>query len=369
MNIAISSIRTKNHRIDRYELVTAIQKLGYNVKYIGRQSEAKLHSDYHKYNVEFLSIPMSRDNLNPFKELKTVLSVLKILKKNKIDHIIVYGIRTFPTIVLAARLAGVKKILCIVNGSGRLFQIKGFRGMFAKSVSYPMLWLSFLLSSFILFQNPDDQNMIKRKGLLWRKNFSVVNGSGVNLADFKQEELENNPVFLMVSRITGSKGVNEFVNAAIKVKALYPEAMFQLIGPMDNQDSSLDMSNLSKAVDEKIISLIGKVEDVRPYIKRSRIFVLPSYYPEGIPRSILEAMAMGRPVITTDVPGCRETVINGKNGFKIPPKDSKALSEKMIWMVENMDHIEKMGQYSRTISEEKFDINKVNKKILESLSI
>lgn len=369
MNVAISSIRTKNHRIDRYELVNAIQDLGYNVKYIGRKSIDKIHSDYEDYNVQFLSVPMTRSNLNPFREIKTIFHVQKTLKKNNIDYLIVYGIRTFPAMVFAARLAGVKKILCIVNGSGRLFQLKGVKGLVAKAMSYPMLCLSFLLSSFVLFQNPDDCQMIKKKGLLLKKNFDIVNGSGVNLTKFKSNKLEVEPVFLMVSRITGSKGVNEYIKAACYVKTIYPESSFYLVGPIDNSDSSIDIELFNKAIDDGVVHFEGKAEDVRPYIHNSRIFVLPSYYPEGIPRSILEAMSMGRPVITTDVPGCRETVINGLNGFLIPKKDVNTLAQKMLWMIEHQKEVKNMGKQSRLICEEKFNVNKVNQFMLKKIDL
>src|SRR5699024_2736264 len=139
----------------------------------------------------------------------------------------------------------------------------------AKVFSYPMLWLAFLLSSVTLFQNPDDKNMIKKKGLLWRRNFGIINGSGVNINKFKVKKLEENPTFLIVSRLTGSKGVNEFVEAATKVKKLYPDSTFNLVGPLDDEDSSLDMIKLNKAVQNEYVNFIGEVEDVRPYIEQS----------------------------------------------------------------------------------------------------
>lgn len=270
--------------------------------------------------------------------------------------------------VLAARLAGVERILCIVNGSGRLFQLKGVKGVIVKFFSYPMLWLSFLLTNNLLFQNPDDMRMLKQKGLLWRRNYGVINGSGVNIDKYKFEPLVKEPNFLMISRLTGSKGVNEYIQAANQVKKHYPEAKFYLIGPMDDNDSTINMSELKKAVDNGTITMKGKVLDVRPYISKSRVFVLPSYYPEGIPRSILEAMAMGRPIITANSPGCKETVEDSRNGFLVPPRDCLALSEKMQWLIEHDKKTEQMGKESRKIAVEKFDINKINETILKVMS-
>ena len=151
-----------------------------------------------------------------------------------------------------------------------------------------MLCLAFLLSSFILIQNPDDLQLLKRKKLIWRRNYGTINGSGVNLEEFQFEILEKSPTFSMVSRITGSKGVNEFIQAAFYVKQKYPNAKFNLIGPMDDEDTSIDMKQLKKAIQKGIVNVTGRVEDVRPFLKQSRVFVLPSYYPEGIPDQFLK---------------------------------------------------------------------------------
>lgn len=369
MNVAISAIRTKNIRINRYELVKSLQELGHSVFYIGQESVDDIHSDYEKYNVEFLSIPLGRSNTNPIREIKSIMKTKRVLKENSIETLIVYGIRTFPTMVIAAKLAGVKNILCIVNGSGRLFQMKGIKGLLVKSISYPMLWLAFSLSNSILFQNPDDLTMVKRKKMLLRKNYGTVNGSGVNLSEYHSEGLEIKPVFSMISRLTGSKGVNEYIQAAFYVKQKHPTAIFHLIGPMDEDDIGINMKLLQKAINENVLILKGKVDDVRPYINQCRIFVLPSYYPEGIPRSILEAMAMGRPIITTNSPGCKETVDEGINGYLVNPRDIDDLTKKMNWMIENPDKVREMGENSRLLCEEKFDVNKINEVMLKSLKL
>lgn len=366
MNIAISAIRTKNIRINRHELVTTLKDLGHNVYYIGQESSDVLHPDYKKYNVKFLSIPIQRTNTNPFKEIISILKTRRVLKNNNIDILIAYGIRTFPTMVTAAKMAGVKKILCIVNGSGRLFQLNGLKGIVVKSISYPMLCLSFSISNKVLIQNSDDFVLLRNKKLLIKKNFDIVNGSGVNLNEFQTSNLPHKPIFSMISRLTESKGVNEYIQAAFKVKEKHPQAKFLLIGPMDD-NNNIDRRLLKKAIVENVIIHKGRVDDVRPYIDQARVFVLPSYYPEGIPRSILEAMAMGRAIITTDSPGCKETVQNGRNGFKIPIKNSKVLSEKMIWMIEHPEEVEKMGKESRRIAEEKFNVYKINQKIIDSI--
>lgn len=362
MKIAISQIGGCSGKLPRLELFQKLQALGHTVIRVGQDTGTQLHPDYAKYNVQYVAIPLGRSNTNPIREISTLRKTRKVLQDNNIDGVIAYGIRTFPTVVIAARLAGVKQILCIVNGSGKVFRLTGWKGLLVKSISYLMLWVSFMLTNSILFQNPDDMLMVRRKRLLWRRNYTTVNGSGVNMDHYKFQTLPADPVFSMISRLTGSKGVNEYVQAARLVKNVYPEATFNLIGPIDTDynDFSIDMNDLNRAVEGKIINLLGKVKDVRPYLLDCRVFVLPSYYPEGVPRSILEAMSMGRPIITANSPGCCETVIDEYNGFLIPPRDARALAAKMIWMIENPVAVEEMGRKSRILCEDTFDIHKVN---------
>ncbi|NLY70180.1 MAG: glycosyltransferase family 4 protein [Clostridiales bacterium] len=368
MKVAISSVGT-GRRFIRPELVMKLKESGCTVYRIGQKSSDEISPDYDRYGVKYIPISLERSNTNPWKELKVLLEVRKNVRAIGLDSIIIYGIKTFPAVVIGARLAGVKRIVCIVNGSGRLFRLQGPRGFIIKLLSYPALILAFLLADQVFIQNNDDLQMMKRKWLLWRKNYANINGSGVNLQRFSYTKLPKDMIFTMISRLTGLKGVNEFVRAANIVKERYPETQFQLIGPIDSEqgDVKIDVDLLNAAIESKTVNYVGRVENVKPYLDSCRVFVLPSYYPEGIPRSILEAMSTGRPIITTDSPGCRETVEDGRNGFLVPPRDHEKLAEKMIWMIENDLEVEKMAIYSRQLCEEKFDINSINDKIVQSV--
>lgn len=366
MKVGISAIRTKDIKLNRWELITEIQKLGHDVIYIGQDNDKALHSDYEKYNVKFTSIPIERVNTNPIKELNTIFQSGKILKENGIDCLLVYGIRTFPAVVVAAKLAGIKNVVCVANGSGRLFKLQGFKGFITKMISYPMLAIAMSLSNHIFIQNKDDLNLLKSKNILLNNNYSVINGSGVNLKDFSQVPLNDEPIFTYIGRITADKGINELIESAFRVNKLYPEARFYLVGPMDDK-SKINHQLLNKAINENFVKLVGKVSDVRPYIKKTRFFVMPSFYGEGVPRTILEAMSMGRPIITTDSPGCRETVEEEINGFKVPIKNVDKLTKKMLWMIENKEKVEEMGRNSRVICEEKFNVHEINKEMVSKL--
>jgi len=366
MNIAISAIRYKSSKLNRYELITSLQALGHSVFYIGLDSDDHLHPDYEKYNVTYLTVSLGRTNTNPFKEIITFRNAMRVFRQNKIDCLIVYGIRTFPTMVTAAKLAGVKRVLCIVNGSGRLFQLRGIKGFLVKALSYRLICLAFVLADNILFQNRDDLQLIRQKVHLLKKNYDLVNGSGVNLVDYPQKPLPAEPVFLMIGRLTGDKGVNEYIRAAMTVKKKYSEAQFYLVGPHDDDDRTIDQELFNAALLEGIVTFTGKTEDVRPYIAKCRVFVLPSYH-EGTPRTVLEAMSMGRPVITTHATGCRETVEDTVNGFKVPVGNIDMLTKKMLWMIEHPSEIELMAQKSRQLCEQKYNVYEVNKKIIAKL--
>jgi glycosyltransferase involved in cell wall biosynthesis len=175
--------------------------------------------------------------------------------------------------------------------------------------------------------------------------------------------------FLMMARLLKQKGVREFAAAAETVKARHPEARFVLLGDVDKNPNSVSRAEVEGWVARGILEWPGQVSDVVPYIARSSVYVLPSYYREGVPRSTQEAMAMARPVITTDNTGCRETVVGGVNGFIVPVRDAPALARAMLRFIEQPELIEPMGRESRRLVEERFDIDSVNDTMLNAMGI
>lgn len=176
------------------------------------------------------------------------------------------------------------------------------------------------------------------------------------------------PHFLLIARLLGDKGIREYVQAAKLVKQQYPEAQFDLVGGLDTNPTSISQAELDQWIAAGTINFLGRLSDVRPAIAACSVYVLPSYR-EGTPRTVLEAMAMGRAVITTDAPGCRETVVNGDNGFLVPVKDADALAQAMLRFIEQPGLIAQMGQRSRSIAEEKYDVHKVNAQMLEGMGL
>jgi glycosyltransferase involved in cell wall biosynthesis len=188
----------------------------------------------------------------------------------------------------------------------------------------------------------------------------------VNLDDFIVKDfcMSSSPTFLLIARLLHEKGIREYAQAARKVKKRYPDAVFNLLGPADPSPDGVPLEEVQKWHDQGVIRYLGATNDVRPHLSVCHIYVLPSYYGEGLPRTIIEAMATGRPILTTDNVGCRETVIPGENGFLVPVRDVDALAERMIWFIEHREEWERMGRRSREMAEERFDVRIINRELM-----
>jgi len=272
--------------------------------------------------------------------------------------------------MLVAYLLKVPTRFALITGLGFNFTGKANRLISLMRVFLKMVYrFSLQKSSKVFFQNPDDKYYFESIKILKQSHPSVViNGSGVNLDHFSVAPLPINISFLMVARLLGDKGIREYIYAAKLIKKKHPNINFSLVGWIDEHPDAIKQKDLDDWVNDGIISFLGKLEDVRPAISDCCVYVLPSYR-EGTPRTVLEAMAMGRPIITTDAPGCRETVINGKNGFLVPVKSIDALVEAMLKFIKNPELCIHMGKKSRLLAEEKYDVNKVNAVMLKEMGI
>ena len=174
----------------------------------------------------------------------------------------------------------------------------------------------------------------------------------------------------MVSRVLKEKGVIEYFEAAKIIKEKYKDDVhFMFVGEIDKTNYAVDTSKLQKYVDDGIVELIPETDDVPSYIEKCRYFVLPTYYREGVPRVNLEALSMGRPIITTNTPGCKETVIDKKNGLFVKPRDVNDLAEKMEWMINNPKYVEKMAKRSYQLCKVRFEVGIINERMLEIMEI
>ena len=222
----------------------------------------------------------------------------------------------------------------------------------------------------MIFQNPDDQTLFRQLGLLQPgKPTLVVNGSGIDLASYTVAQLPSGPMhFLLIARLLGDKGLREYALAAQCIKAIHPDVQFSVVGWIDENPNAINQIELDAWVKAGTFNYLGRLQDVRPAIAQCSVYVLPSYR-EGTPRSVLEAMAMGRPIITTDAPGCRETVVEGVNGFLVPVQSADALVQAMLRFVNDPALASRMGLRSRQLAEDKYDVHKVNAEMLQAMGL
>lgn len=320
--------------------------------------------------VQVHEVDLRRTGTNPVADLGTMLELRRLMRRIRPDFVLSYTIKPVIYGSLAGWLARVPRRFALVTGLGYAFtgEASGKRGLLRKLVQR-LYRFSLSKTHKVFFQNPDDQALFREWGLLGEHIPScVVNGSGVNVADYATAPLPEKPSFLLIARLLGDKGVREYARAALKVKARYPDVRFSLVGWIDDNPDAIGQHELDEWVATGTLVFLGKLADVRPAIADSSVYVLPSYR-EGTPRTVLEAMAMGRPVITTDAPGCRETVVDGENGFLVQVKSVDELATAMLRFIEHPDLAAVMGRCSRRIAEEKYDVHKVNKNMLEEMMV
>ena len=319
--------------------------------------------------INFFSL--SRTSLNFFRDLKTIKEIFKIIKNSKPDMIISYTAK--PVIYTGLILKYFTKINYFPLITGLGFAFTESHLVKQKIIKYLMINLykiALKKAVKISFQNVDDQLLFLQLRIIKKKYLSnVTNGSGVDLNLYPFSNLPSKPIFLMISRLLVDKGVREYVEAARIVRSHFSNVSFQLAGYLDENPSGITNDELQTWINKGDIEYLGEVKSVQSILKSCRFFVLPSYR-EGTPRSTLEALATGRPIITTDVPGCRETVIHKKNGLLVPVKNYIALANAMMKLLnEKNETIEKMAYESYLIAKNKYEINKVNQSILNIMSL
>ena len=351
----------------RIGLMRVLRKKGFEVVCIAPED-----SFVEKFKDEgFRFIPLEylrRESKGLFNNLLLIWELYKIYKEEKPDLIFHYTIK--PNIFgnIASGIAGIRSI-SVVTGLGSFFVRKSVLQIVIKY----LYKFSFIFTEKVFFLNTDDRDLFVKEGIIPSKKEVLVNGEGIDTDYFSPEfckeyskKRKDHLVFLLIARLLWDKGIGEFVESARKVKERYPEVEFWLLGPLDKANPTAVPSKTIKSWEEKgIIKYLGVVDDVRPLIHQSDVVTLPSYR-EGIPRSLLEAISIGKPIITTDAPGCREVVEDGKNGFLVPVKDVEALTNAMIKFIElTEEERQEMGHYSREKAIREFDEKIIVKKYIE----
>lgn len=364
MRIAIVINKSWNIYNFRMGLVHTFLKLGYQVIAIAPQDE------YSKKLVEagceYYPVEMENKGTNPVQDLLLIRRFYHIYRRVKPDVVLQYTIKPNIYGTLAARLAGIP-VINNVSGLGTVFLIKNL----VSKVALTLYRLAFRYPARVFFQNQDDRDLFLAHKLVRRGITDVLPGSGIDIARFQPAAVfARNPrfTFLMIARVLYEKGVVEYVEAARLVRARYPQVRIALLGGIDESGNiGIKHAVFDPWVQEGTIEYLGTSDDVASHIAAADCVVLPSYR-EGTPKTLLEAAAMGKPLITTDVPGCKETVIDGHNGFLCQVRDAADLADKMMRLYELPDQqLERMGKASRRLAEEKFDERYVINKYLETI--
>jgi glycosyltransferase involved in cell wall biosynthesis len=331
--------------------------------------ETEVGAELLRRGVVIHSVSMNRTGLNPLKDIRTIVSFFLLIKRLSPDFVLAYTVKPVLYGMIAAFLAGVPNRVALITGLGYAFS--GEQRLVPRMVALLVRYfyvVAVKVAHLTVFQNQDDKDLFhKLKILGFESNAIVVNGSGVNLNYYAKKSIFPDRItFLLIARLIRDKGIQEFVDAAQLVKREWPEARFLLAGPIDSNPNGFKAKDIERWQSDGCIEYLGELKDVREALAETSVYVLPSYR-EGTPRTVLEAMSIGRPIITSDAPGCRETVVDGFNGFTVPVKSVAELKDRMISFLEDPEMIERMGSRSREVAMQKYDVDKVNSMIFEAM--
>lgn len=372
-SIAIISVQAFSLVNFRGLLIRALKDQGVSVYALAPDFDEELRSQLVELGATPIDYSLSRTGMNPLRDAVDVFRLSQLLKRSAPDVVLNCYIKPVIYGSIAAWLAGVPKRFSMIEGMGYVF-LDGPESLTLRRRA--LRWAVSRLYKFalglnqkIFFLNQDDINQFVDEGIVIEKEVFRLDGIGLDLDYYNPVPSVMRPVtFILVARMLREKGIYDFIEAARQVRARYTAVRFLLVGGTDTNPGSLTESELCAWVGEGLVEWPGQVKDVRPWFAQASVFVLPSYR-EGLPRCNLEAMAMGRPVITTDSIGCRETVQDGVNGFLVPVRDPEALSQAMMRFVESPDLIETMGQEGRRIAVERFDVHAINRQIMEVMGL
>lgn len=327
------------------------------------------------------TVPLDGGSTNPLRDLNTLRRMTRALREIAPDAVFCYNPKPLAYGPVAARRAGVRRVAAMVTGLGYAFTGTGAKRAVIRSIAVRLYRRSLGACDVVFFQNRDDLALFTRLGIVFPTparqaapsrgpRIVTVAGSGVDLERFAQEPLPAAPIvrFVMIARLLRDKGAFEFVDAARIAHRELPDATFALVGGIDDNPTAVPGDELARWRREGLVELPGEVDDVRAPLRSATVFVLPSHR-EGTSKVMLEAMATGRAIITTDAVGCREPVERGVNGLLVPVGDARALAAAMIELARDRARVERMGAESRRIAEARYDAKRVDATILGALGL
>lgn len=352
----------------RIDMMKSFRDAGYEVVAVGDGAAAEWSEKFSRLGIAYRQIPVQRNGTNPFSDFKTLSALYKLLKEEKPDKIFSYQAKTVIYGGIAARLLGIREVYPLIAGVGSIFLGGGFKKKLVRTILVAEYKMGLKKAKHVFFQNRDDLAVFTDRGIVDAQKVVMLHGSGVNLEKFPPAALPEKPGFLCISRLIRDKGVVEYLEAARMLHSRHPQVRCVLVGPFDTNPSAIKPEELQPYIDDGSVEYAGEQKNVYPYLQSCTAYVLPSYH-EGTPKTVLEAMATGRSVITTDAPGCRETVTDGVNGYLVPVKDVSAIVEAMEKVLADSAKTAEMAKTARCIAEEKYDVNKVNLTIRRTMGI
>ena len=318
--------------------------------------------------------PLDRKGLNPVRDAATFLALYRLFRGASPGERpdLLYASTIKPVIygLPAAALAGVGRRYAMITGLGYMFEADNPVKKLLTALAALLYRFSLSFARAVFFQNADDISEFRRRHCLGKRtNVVPTRGTGVDTARFTPAPLpEGPPVFLLVARLLEAKGLYDFAEAARLVKKKHPEARFQLLGPPEEGRGGVPLETVRAWEREGLVEYLGQTRDVRPHVAAATVVALPSWR-EGMPGSLMEGMSMGRPIVATDAPGCREVTLHGQNGLLVPPRSPQALAEALAAFADDPGLAARMGREGRRLAEQEFDADKAADHLLDVMGL
>lgn len=349
----------------RLVIAKAAKKAGWNVTVVtadtGRLWEIE------KAGLRVINLPMSRSGKNILQELRSFFFLYRLYRCEKPDVVHHVGIKTILWGTLAAKLASVLGVVNAISGLGGFFA-KENDSVMVKMLPSVLRFAHKRENLLVIFQNQEDKKLYIENGFIKENQARFIKGSGIDLNEFcyTPEPEIGKILVLLTCRIIREKGVLVLTEAAELLRKEYEEKVeFWIVGGLDDHPDAITKEEMDDVCDGHYIKWLGRRENIKELLQQCHIFAFPSYYMEGLPKSLIEACAIGRPIITTDNIGCRDVVTDGKNGYLVPVKDAGTLADKIRELIDDKKLRIKMGKASRKIAEREFSVEDVVKKHLD----
>jgi len=345
----------------RLPIMQELVRQGHTVYAICPSGE--ISESFSKHGITYIPYEIERSSLNPLKELSAIRNIYRAIKLLNLD--ILHTFTAKPNIygTIAGKLAKVPRIINLVEGLGSFYLENDFKSRAVRTLIEFLYTRIFKLSNTVMFVNKDDPAYLLSKDIVAPEKIFIIKGVGIDTERWSPSPKMDQWIRVtMVARALKHKGVQEFIDAATILMQHYSNISFQFVGSPDEGNRSSFPETYMK--EQTAIHYLGYQTNIRHILSQSDIFVLPSYR-EGLPRTSMEAMSMGLPIVTTDVVGCRETVDQGVNGFLVPPYNASALSDAIKKLLDDPDLRSRMGQAGREKALREFDVATIVDKHLE----